>query len=126
MTQQRFDAWTRLFGASGSRRGVLVALAGLGASSLRRDAVQAKKKRCRTGKLRCGKKCCPTPCVSQSTCGKKFKCWFDVDNVFDWYDLTSQGACCDTAAECGPGQGCVKGACNAGGKAGACFSRCSS
>jgi hypothetical protein len=67
----------------------------------------------------------PSTCVSQSTCGPNCKCFFDVDDALACYDLSGQLTCCDTNAECGEGAGCVKGACNSGEKAGACFSLCS-
>ncbi|MFT4040212.1 MAG: hypothetical protein QM692_18680 [Thermomicrobiales bacterium] len=108
-----------------SRRRILASgISGIALGGLALAGADARKKRKKKKKK---KSTTPPPtCVSQQNCGSNCRCFFDVTNALACYDLGTQGACCDSAAECGPNQGCVSGACSAGGKAGGCFSLCAS
>ena len=122
MDDSQFDDLVRTFsGRVKTRRTLLVSgVAGavLGGMSLAEADARKKKKKHKHKKK-------PAPvCAFLKDCGPNCRCFLDVDDVLACYDLGTQGVCCDTAAACGPNQGCVFSACEGGGKAGGCFSLC--
>lgn len=125
MDDSQFDDLVRSLGGRVKTRRTLLAssVAGavLGGISLA-DADARKKKKKHKHKH---KKKKPTAvCKFLQDCGPNCRCFLDVNDVLACYDLGTQGVCCNTAAECGPNQGCVFSACEAGGKLGGCFSLC--
>jgi hypothetical protein len=118
MEESRFDTWTRRrFGlATGGAAVALMGLAGRNGAL----AKKKKKKKCKGGKKKCGKKCilktqccvdtdCPTgaDCVS-GTC----VCPSGTTNCGDvCADLTTDGANCGACGNVCDTNGCVNGFC---------------
>lgn len=123
MDDSQFDDLVRSLHSRVETRRTLLAsgIAGVVLGSMSLHDAEARKKR----KKHKHKHKKPAPvCKFLQDCGTNCRCFLDVDDVLACYDLGTQGTCCDSAAECGPNQGCVFGACEGGGKAGGCFSFC--
>lgn len=110
MDSSRFDALTRsLHRHDSSRRALLCAVAGgLAAAGLASvpiaDAARRKKKKCKNGTTRCGKKCVDLS-SSAKNCGTcKNSCPFAIACVASTCVLRSVGEACDIDSQCLTGQ----------------------
>jgi hypothetical protein len=132
MEAQRLDDLAREIGSQVPRRSVLGALGGLAAllvaPKIETDA-KKKKKKCKGGKKKCGKKCIlADQCCTTADCGSKGQC-VSGTCVCPTGQKACNGGCipqasCCQNSECGAQQTCVNGACSCGGGLTTCGQSC--
>lgn len=132
MDARQLDDLAREIGSQLPRRSVLGALGGLAAllsaPTLNADA-KKKKKKCKGGKKKCGKKCIlADQCCTSADCGSKGECVSGTcvcpaGQKACNGGCIAQAACCQTS-DCGQQQTCVNGACTCSGGLAPCGQEC--
>jgi hypothetical protein len=132
MDARHLDDLAREIGSQLPRRGVLGALGGL-AALLAVPTLEAgakkKKKKCKGGKKKCGKKCIPADqCCTTADCGSKGQC-VGGTCVCPAGQKACNGGCipqalCCQNSECGAMQTCTNGACTCPGGLSKCGLDC--
>jgi hypothetical protein len=120
MDATRFDLIAKRLGARATRRTLFAVLAGLGlsgmAGSIQETEAGKKRKKCKGGKKKCGRKCIPKGnCCKHPDCGDHGICTLGACGCETGYK-ECQGSCiplgnCCAHTECPSGQQCCKGAC---------------
>lgn len=132
MDARHLDDLAREIGSQVPRRSVLGALGGLAAllvaPKIETDA-KKKKKKCKGGKKKCGKKCIlADQCCTSADCGSRGNC-VNGTCVCPTGQKACNGGCipqtsCCQNSECGPNQTCSNGTCACPGNQTKCGDAC--
>lgn len=132
MDDQLLDDLAREIGSQLPRRSVLSALGGLAALLVApafEGEAKKKKKKCKGGKKKCGRKCIPADqCCSTADCGSTGQC-VNGTCLCPTGQKSCRGGCipeasCCQNSECGPTLTCVNGACTCSGGLTKCGADC--